>query len=228
MIASGGFVLDFLSTEGRHTPILDYEFYFVMGHLFKLFKENIIRAGDCFQVGEYDTPENLLVEDTAFCRMVQSTGPANSQYLSNLVFENKDKKLSGVQVGSVKRQLASSQWSSEAQYALEMTLSSSINNFQKLHSEDGNNILSKTKDAVIMLHEVLGGKHEDDINSALDRHHFSKHGWWFALYKIIEGERIFAHIQIFLFCSKDSWPTQLLGLLTFLCAIWNLFQGLLF
>ncbi|KAG8381914.1 hypothetical protein BUALT_Bualt05G0022300 [Buddleja alternifolia] len=41
---------------------------------------------DSGQVVEYDTPENLLEnEASAFCNMVQSTGPANAQYLHTLV-----------------------------------------------------------------------------------------------------------------------------------------------
>ena len=40
-----------------------------------------------FQVLEYDTPQNLLLEEgSAFYKMVQSTGPANAQYLRGLAF----------------------------------------------------------------------------------------------------------------------------------------------
>jgi len=47
-----------------------------------------------FQVLEHSTPEELLSnEGSAFSRMVQSTGPANAQYLHSLVFESKENKL---------------------------------------------------------------------------------------------------------------------------------------
>ena len=39
-----------------------------------------------YKVLEYDSPQELLSRDTsAFFRMVHSTGPANAQYLCNLV-----------------------------------------------------------------------------------------------------------------------------------------------
>ncbi|CAM8900430.1 unnamed protein product [Rhodiola kirilowii] len=153
---------------------------------------------DAGQVQEFDTPENLLVEGTAFFRMVQSTGPANCQYLCNLVLENRTKKLGreeAVQVSIKKRQLASSHWSAAAQHALAISLSSSQNNLQMLHSQDENNILHKTKDAVITLNEVLEGKHEEAINSELDEHHIPKDGWWSALHKIVEGLAVLSALR---------------------------------
>uniref|UniRef100_A0A3N7FQK6 ABC-type xenobiotic transporter n=2 Tax=Populus trichocarpa TaxID=3694 RepID=A0A3N7FQK6_POPTR len=51
----------------------------------------VLEAG---QVLEHSTPEELLSnEGSAFSRMVQSTGPANAQYLHSLVFESKENKL---------------------------------------------------------------------------------------------------------------------------------------
>ncbi|XP_019094479.1 PREDICTED: ABC transporter C family member 11-like [Camelina sativa] len=51
------------------------------------------------QVLEYDSPQELLSRDTsAFIRMVQSTGPANAQYLCNLVFE---KRGTGMSLGGI-------------------------------------------------------------------------------------------------------------------------------
>ncbi|GKU93111.1 hypothetical protein SLEP1_g6739 [Rubroshorea leprosula] len=42
---------------------------------------------DAGQVPEHDTPEELLSkEESAFVKMVQSTGPANAQYLHSWVF----------------------------------------------------------------------------------------------------------------------------------------------
>jgi hypothetical protein len=44
------------------------------------------------KVLEYNSPEKLLQnEETAFYKMVQSTGPANAEYLCSLVFERKEK-----------------------------------------------------------------------------------------------------------------------------------------
>uniref|UniRef100_A0A7N0T3Q1 ABC-type xenobiotic transporter n=1 Tax=Kalanchoe fedtschenkoi TaxID=63787 RepID=A0A7N0T3Q1_KALFE len=150
---------------------------------------------DAGQVRECDTPENLLVEGTAFFRMVQSTGPSNAQYLCNLVSENRDKKLGRDvtrQLGCQTRQLASAQWAAAAQYALALSLSSSQSNLQMLNSQD--DILYKTKNAVITLQEVLQGKHEDDINSALDQHHVPKDGWWSALFRVIEGLAVMSRL----------------------------------
>ncbi|VVA93078.1 unnamed protein product [Arabis nemorensis] len=46
------------------------------------------------QVLEYDSPQELLSRETsAFFKMVQSTGPANAQYLCNLVFEGKGNRM---------------------------------------------------------------------------------------------------------------------------------------
>ncbi|CAM8928970.1 unnamed protein product [Rhodiola kirilowii] len=49
----------------------------------------VLNAG---HVVEYDSPENLLTEGTAFRKMVESTGPANAQYLCNLVPRGKQTK----------------------------------------------------------------------------------------------------------------------------------------
>ncbi|KAG8381911.1 hypothetical protein BUALT_Bualt05G0022000 [Buddleja alternifolia] len=51
-----------------------------------IINSNQILVLDSGQVVEYDTPQNLLEnEASAFYKMVQSTGPANAQYLHNLV-----------------------------------------------------------------------------------------------------------------------------------------------
>lgn len=43
------------------------------------------------QVLEYNTPQELLLEEgSAFYKMVQSTGPANAQYLRALAFGTED------------------------------------------------------------------------------------------------------------------------------------------
>ncbi|KAF4398458.1 hypothetical protein G4B88_025437 [Cannabis sativa] len=49
---------------------------------------------DAGQVLEYDSPEELLSnEESTFSRMVQSTGPANAQYLHSLVLRKKHNKM---------------------------------------------------------------------------------------------------------------------------------------
>ncbi|PHT93257.1 ABC transporter C family member 2 [Capsicum annuum] len=142
------------------------------------------------QLLEYDTPEVLLQkEGSAFSRMVQSTGAANAQYLRSLVFGGeegnsvaRDKQLDGQ-----RRWLASTRWAAAAQFALAVTLTSSQNDLVQLEIEDEDNILKKTKNAVITLQGVLEGKHDKDIEETLDQYQVSRDRWWSSLYKMIEG-----------------------------------------
>ncbi|KAK4349562.1 hypothetical protein RND71_032317 [Anisodus tanguticus] len=139
---------------------------------------------------EYDTPEVLLQKDgSAFSRMVQSTGAANAQYLRSLVFGGeegnsiaRDKQLDGQ-----RRWLASSRWAAAAQFALAVTLTSSQNDLVQLEIEDEDNILMKTKNAVITLQGVLEGKHDNEIEETLDQYQVSRDRWWSSLYKMVEG-----------------------------------------
>ncbi|OIS99286.1 PREDICTED: ABC transporter C family member 2-like [Nicotiana attenuata] len=145
---------------------------------------------DAGQVLEYDTPEVLLQkEETAFSRMVQSTGAANAQYLRSLVLGGeegnsiaRDKQLDGQ-----RRWLASSRWTAAAQFALAVTLTSSQNDLVQLEIEDEDNILKKTKNAVITLQGVLEGKHDKEIEDTLDQYQVSRDRWWSSLYKMVEG-----------------------------------------
>ncbi|XP_040964276.1 ABC transporter C family member 12 isoform X2 [Gossypium hirsutum] len=51
---------------------------------------------DAGQVLEHSTPEELLAnEESAFSKMVQSTGPANAEYLRGLIFGGEENRLSG-------------------------------------------------------------------------------------------------------------------------------------
>ncbi|KAL8138386.1 LOW QUALITY PROTEIN: hypothetical protein V2J09_004387 [Rumex salicifolius] len=141
---------------------------------------------DSGRVVEYDTPERLLSnEESAFSKMVQSTGSANAQYLHNLALESRENKINEGQ----RRWLASARWAAAAQFALAATLTSSQNDLQHLQidDDDDNNILKKTKDAVITLQDVLQGKHNKDIEDSLEQHHVSEEGWFSALYKVVEG-----------------------------------------
>ncbi|KAJ9163266.1 hypothetical protein P3X46_022952 [Hevea brasiliensis] len=142
---------------------------------------------DAGQVLEHATPKELLSnEGSAFSRMVQSTGPANAQYLRSLVFERKEKlnKVTNRPDGHG-RWIASSRWAAAAQFALAVSLSQ--NDLQSLVSGEENNILQKTKDAVITLQHVLEGKHNEVIDDTLQRYQVPRERWWLSLYRIIEG-----------------------------------------
>ncbi|KAJ4703009.1 ABC transporter C family member 2-like [Melia azedarach] len=139
---------------------------------------------DAGQVLEHDTPETLLKkEESAFARMVQSTGPANAQYLRSLVFEGKENK----RQNSQRRCLVSSHWAAAAQFALALSLTSSQNDLQTFDLNDENDILGKTKDAVVTLQGVLEGKHDKVIDETLDQNQVPRDRWWSALYRMVEG-----------------------------------------
>ncbi|KAH9796200.1 ABC transporter C family member 2 [Citrus sinensis] len=146
---------------------------------------------DAGQVLEHDTPEALLLrEDSAFSSMVQSTGPANAQYLRSLVFEGKENKSGREETkreDNQRRWLASSHWAAAAQFALAASLTSSQNELQRLDIDNNDNIIGKTKDAVITLQGVLEGKHNKDIDDTLDQYQVPRDRWWSALYRVIEG-----------------------------------------
>ncbi|KAK3432700.1 hypothetical protein EUGRSUZ_D00224 [Eucalyptus grandis] len=148
---------------------------------------------DAGQVAEHDTPENLLSnEASAFSKMVQSTGSAHAQYLHGLVLQKKESSLrmEMKRLDSERRRLASSYWAAAANVALAVSLNSN-NALQILNIEDddnsSDNILKRTKDAVITLHGVLEGKHNEDIENALYHYQVPADSWWSALYKLVEG-----------------------------------------
>ncbi|GAB2214047.1 hypothetical protein Droror1_Dr00018380 [Drosera rotundifolia] len=145
---------------------------------------------DAGRVLEYDTPENLLLnEESSFSKMVQSTGPANAQYLRSLVLDEQGKPIrqAASQLDGQRRWLASHRWAAAAQFALGVTLSSSHGDFQQLEVHDATNIISKTKDAVITLQGVLEGKHDQEIEEALDHYQVPRDSWWSSLYRMVEG-----------------------------------------
>ncbi|KAI3439159.1 uncharacterized protein J3R85_005115 [Psidium guajava] len=148
---------------------------------------------DAGQVAEHDSPENLLSKEAStFSKMVQSTGTANAQYLHGLVLQRKESRqqMEAKHPDSERRRSASSYWAATANVALAVSLNSS-NALQILNIEDNDgssdNILKRTKDAVITLQGVLEGKHNEDIESALYHYQVSADSWWSALYKIVEG-----------------------------------------
>ncbi|KAI3958770.1 hypothetical protein MKX01_023446, partial [Papaver californicum] len=143
---------------------------------------------DAGQVSEFDTPEELLSnEGSSFSKMVQSTGAANAEYLRSLVIGSRTGKEEARRQDGHRRWLASSRWTAAAQFALGVSLSSSHNDLQNLEIEDDNNILKRTKDAVVTLQGVLEGKHDKAIEETLDQYQVPRDRWWSALYKMVEG-----------------------------------------
>ncbi|MCL7038740.1 hypothetical protein MKW94_000190, partial [Papaver nudicaule] len=139
-------------------------------------------------VSEFDTPEELLSnEGSSFSKMVHSTGAANAEYLRSLVTGSRTGKEEARRQDGHRRWLASSRWTAVAQFALGVSLSSSHNDLQNLEFEDDNNILKKTKDAVVTLQGVLEGKHDKAIEETLDQYQVPRDRWWSALYKMVEG-----------------------------------------
>jgi len=148
----------------------------------------LLEAG---RVVEYASPEELLQNDeSAFSKMVQSTGAANAQYLRSLALGEGDNKLERVetrQLDGQRRWLASSRWAAAAQFALAVSLTSSHNDLIQLELEADDSILRKTKDAVITLQGVLEGKHDKVIEETLDHYQVPSDRWWSSLYKMVEG-----------------------------------------
>ncbi|KAK9085883.1 hypothetical protein Sjap_026294 [Stephania japonica] len=147
---------------------------------------------DAGQVLEFDTPEDLLLNETsAFSKMVQSTGSANAHYLRSLVLHREGKSKSDSEENNQrdgqKKWLASSRWAAAAQFALAVSLTSSQNDLQQLEIKDDNSILKKTKDAVITLQGVLEGKHDKVIDETLSQYNVPRDRWWSSLYKMVEG-----------------------------------------
>ncbi|EYU19134.1 hypothetical protein MIMGU_mgv1a014294mg [Erythranthe guttata] len=148
---------------------------------------------DSGQVLEYDTPEGLLErEESAFSKMVQSTGPANAEYLRGLVVRKDSEKKNmfekrGVSFNGETRWLLSSRWNAATQYALGLNLASSVKDLEVFGSEDENNVINKTKDAIVVLQDVLTGKHDRVIEETLDQFDVPRYGWWSAFYRVVEG-----------------------------------------
>ncbi|CAL5409234.1 unnamed protein product [Camellia sinensis] len=156
---------------------------------------------DAGQVMEYDAPEKLLLnEASGFSKMIQSTGAANAQYLHSLVLRGGgENKSSGEEIfnGQQRRRVASSHWAVATQFALGVYMASSQNILLQPSlemMEDENNIVKKTKDAVVTLQEVLQGKHDEVIEKGLDQYQFPSERWWSALYKVIEGLAIMSRL----------------------------------
>jgi ABC-type multidrug transport system ATPase subunit len=143
------------------------------------------------QVLEFDTPEHLLSnEQSAFSEMVQSTGPSNAEYLKSLVLGDGEERLRKEEskMQDIQRKwVASNRWAVAAQFAFATSLASSHSDLLSLEAAEGNNILRKTKDAVITLQNVLEGKHNTEIEESLTQYQVPPDRWWSSLYKVIEG-----------------------------------------
>lgn len=86
-----------------------------------------------------------------------------------------------------RRWVASNRWAEAAQFALARSLTSSHSDLLALEAAEGNNILRRTKDAVITLQNVLEGKHNTEIDESLSQYQVPADRWWSSLYKVIEG-----------------------------------------
>ncbi|KAL8091136.1 hypothetical protein AgCh_040297 [Apium graveolens] len=154
---------------------------------------NQILLLDAGQVLECDTPKALLLnEQSSFSKMVESTEPANAQYLRSLVQSLKGENILGAdetkQLDGQRKWLTSSRWAAAVQFAVAVNLYSSQNDLMQLELlENDDNILKKTKDAVITLQAVLEGKHDKVIEETLDQYNVPRDGWWSALYSMVEG-----------------------------------------
>ncbi|RHN65540.1 putative xenobiotic-transporting ATPase [Medicago truncatula] len=108
---------------------------------------NRILLLDAGKVLEYNSPKELLQnEETAFYKMVQSTGPANAEYLCSLVFGRKENNSNEYNKESENgmRQLASTDWTAATQFAIASTLSSLHQHLQSPNTKDDKDILNRT------------------------------------------------------------------------------------
>lgn len=138
-----------------------------------------------FQVVEYDKPEQLLLmEDSAFSKMVQSTGGANAEYLRSLVIRDK-----GDPMQQIRGERIFSRWSAAAQFAVSLNLTSALNDLQLVEVEvnDSSSVLKETRAAVITLQQILEGKHDEVIEETLNEYMVPRDRWWSTLYRVIEG-----------------------------------------
>jgi ABC-type multidrug transport system fused ATPase/permease subunit len=168
---------------------------------------------DAGQVVEFDTPESLLQkEESAFSKMVQSTGAANAEYLRSLVLQGEgDGKLEREkEMDGQRRWLASSRWAAAAQFALAVSLTSSQNDLVQLEINDEDSILTKTRDAVITLQGVLEGKHNEEIEDNLERNQVSGRRWWLSVYKIIEGLAVMSRLARNKLLQADNFEDRLI------------------
>eukprot|EP00250_Pteridium_aquilinum_P005352 c15461_g1_i1 orf=573-5420(+) len=140
---------------------------------------------------EMDTPENLLADaGSAFSRMVESTGSANAQYLKSIVLDevNAKAKMNGLADEKMRRWGVSAKWVAATQWALAMSMTSSLQTLGEISEGDVNNtILEEARGAVRTLQNILQGQHDDVITEELLRRQVPRERWWSALSRVIEG-----------------------------------------
>lgn len=95
------------------------------------------------------------------------------------------------------RQDGRKRWAAAARFALAVSLSSSQNDLPCLDIGDENNILNRTKNAVITLQDVLEGKHDKIIDDSLQECRVPRERWWLSLYKIVEGKDLQLKVDLF-------------------------------
>ncbi|GLJ53349.1 hypothetical protein SUGI_1137540 [Cryptomeria japonica] len=153
---------------------------------------------DAGQVLEFDTPKNLLSdEDSAFTKMVCSTGSANAQYLRTIALGGRDtrEQFENRAFENKRKWTASARWAAAAQLAISLSLTSPQQNLQAIaEGSTDNNILQETRNATQTLQDVLQGKHDSAIEVALVQHQVSKESWWLELFKVIEGFSIMSRL----------------------------------
>lgn len=146
---------------------------------------------DAGQAVEMDSPKQLLLNDnSAFSKMVRSTGSANAQYLKSIVMGEVDLKAEIDRVAEEKKRrwAVSARWTAAAQWALAVSLSSSLQDLEEIVGmEDGDTILESSRNAVKTLQEVLQGQHDDTITMELSKREVPRERWWSAIIRVIEG-----------------------------------------
>ena len=153
-------------------------------------------------------------------RCANSSFFLNEKWSQSLVFGSGEErsrreeiKLQDIQ----RRWVASNRWAEAAQFALARSLTSSHSDLLVLEAAEGNNILRRTKDAVITLQSVLEGKHNTEIDETLNQFQVPADRWWSSLYKVIEGMVVSIHTHFLL--NFDSFLSVMLWLVYKLCCV---------
>ncbi|KAK4338993.1 hypothetical protein RND71_040455 [Anisodus tanguticus] len=81
-----------------------------------------------------------------------------------------------------------------AQYALATNISTSLNNFQVMESQDKNNIMRATKEAVVTLKDVLEGKHDKVNEDKLRCSKVPRERWWSSFLHVVEGLAVMSRL----------------------------------
>ncbi|MCO5564932.1 hypothetical protein L7F22_018602 [Adiantum nelumboides] len=147
---------------------------------------------DAGQVKELDTPEKLLFNECSlFSKMVESTGPANADYLKNIAMGK-----SKLRVDFDKQ--AEEKWTSTTakyqrtpgQRNVAMASMSSQQDLLEFAARGmAGGILERASDAARIIQEVLEGQHDNEIEDELSQQEISTGGWWSALLRAVQAFR---------------------------------------